>query len=139
MKHKDLIIKDLSARVPYDVKCEVVSLTKKTVSDAVLTPKLLTEFINGKIELRPYLRPISSMKKAEKEEILKLLFGKNAEKFYVGKTGYIDANETEKDFFNRGFLYPTFNPGQASIYINWLNKNHFDYNNLIKKDAAYKL
>ena len=76
---------------------------------------------------------------AKYKTILKLLFGKNAEKFYVGKTGNIDADNTEKDFFNQGFLYPTFNPRQASIYINWLNKNHFDYNNLIKKDTAYKL
>ena len=141
MKDKELIIRYLSQLVPYGVRCEIVNLTEKnkTYHETILTYKLVDDYVKGNVDIKPYLRPISSMKKEEKKEILKLLFGKHASKFSINRNGYIDGISSGRDFMSEGIIYPSFRPIMSAKYIDWLNKNHFDYNNLIKKDAAYKL
>lgn len=114
-KEKELLLKDLCARLPYGVKVYgnySYSDGEKIVDDKrveVLDPSKLDWFING-IEIKPYLRPLSSMTEKEKK--------------------YYDVFCTEP--------YMGINEEMASNFINWLNTNHFDYRGLIPMGLALK-
>ena len=114
-EEKELLLKDLCARLPYGVKVYgnySYSDGEKIVDDKrveVLDPSKLDWFING-IEIKPYLRPLSSMTEKEKK--------------------YYDVFCTEP--------YMGINEEMASNFINWLNTNHFDYRGLIPMGLALK-
>ena len=69
-EEKQLLIKDLCARLPYGVKINIKSDYTREMEDTELTPYHLdglgynAEYRN----LRPYLRPMSSMTEEEKSE-----------------------------------------------------------------------
>ncbi len=71
-EEKQLLLKDLSARLPYGVMCR---LSVKDV-DISITEKLdlggLEHFIYGTMEVLPYLRPMSSMTEEEREYLEEL-------------------------------------------------------------------
>lgn len=112
---KDLLFKDLSARLTYKVKCycewkEPAPNGTSGMIDGLSTFLLeefesMDEYEDVPIKsVQPYLRPMSSMteeERAKKDE----LFG-----------SYILDN----------------NPA----YIDWLNAHHFDYRGLIEKGLA---
>ena len=62
-KEKQILLKDLSARLPYGVRCNV----NFNYRESELTPELLHEFLTEDVSIRPYLRPISSMTEEEKK------------------------------------------------------------------------
>lgn len=118
---KELLIKDLCGRLPYDVKVEHTSgiigtLTDINVhqtyneDDTIKDYLCYTNFFGDescKIEyFKPYLFPVSSMTTKQKAELT-----------------YLTADIEE---FNL----------QVIAQIDWLNKNHFDYRGLIKKGLA---
>jgi len=101
---KELLLKDLCARLPYGVKCVVEGL-----DDCTLMPSDIEE----EREIKPYLRPMSSMTLEELEEYRR--FGdhiRDAEcKIHIANYEQID----------------------------WLNKNMFDYRNLIQRGLAIEV
>ena len=105
---KELLLKDICARLPYGVKFKVADGDTRildAVEFCIITGqnKLsfgLAESTIEKNKVMPYLRPLSSMTDNEKNELLK----------YTGST--IDK---EIDFYN---------------------SNHFDYRGLIPKSLA---
>lgn len=119
---KNLLLKDLCARLPYGVKVfykyktwdsekfatsirladEKIALSSKFNREGNWFPVEET----GEILIKPYLRPLSSMTEEEKKEYHKL-----CDSYY---DIYIDTIES----------------------IDWLNKNHFDYRGLIEKGLA---
>ena len=103
---KELLIKDLSARLPYGVICK---LSVKG-ADVSITEKLdlggLEHFIFGTMDVKPYLRPMSSMTKEEKY-------------IYRHMLGAQLNSEGESIMFVYIEDFP--------VVIDWLNKNHFDY------------
>ena len=123
---KDLLLKDLCARLPYGVKCYVpvenctMELTGKRLNyfcfhkdawgidytheqEIVLDP--LNDANNNYI-VKPYLRPMSSM-----------------------------TDEEERDWWTYKQVGTKWEE-QDSRSIDWLNKNHFDYRGLIPKNIA---
>ena len=100
------MIKDLSARLPYGVICK---LSVKG-ADVSITEKLdlggLEHFIFGTMDVKPYLRPMSSMTKEEKY-------------IYRHMLGAQLNSEGESIMFVYIEDFP--------VVIDWLNKNHFDY------------
>jgi len=85
---KQLLLKDLSARLPYKVKCRItkkgvvrelkpmdngINIPVSQVCDITLTKTLNTDIINDfdndNVVLKPYLRPMSSMTDKEKDEL----------------------------------------------------------------------
>ena len=60
-ENKELLLRDLSARVPYGVKCRQFKLDSQICT---LTADLLVKVDN----LEPYLRPMSSMTEEEDDE-----------------------------------------------------------------------
>ena len=122
-QEKELLLKDLCARLPYGVKCRTL---KKhgiiRIKDCVLDCHWLTEVQNDFYTIKPYLFPLSSMTE-EQYEKFKIISGWDGdiEDIRRGKfscIGYIGLD----------YIYDT---------IDWFNKNHFDYRGLIEKGLAY--
>lgn len=110
---KDLLLKDLCARLPYNCRVfyeYVDDLDGKTYGYSLtLNTWCIDEFVANKAVIKPYLRPLSSMTEEER-----LLFYQNTLQ-YNEETGYSE------------YTYES---------IDWLNAHHFDYRGLIEKGLA---
>lgn len=122
LEDKELLLKDLSARLYYDVVCKVKYILnnettygediEKECTDIVKRINfdnytIYTEWLGYESDIediKPYLRPLSSMTEDEEEEYRKInLFGTH--------WGFVD----------------------------WCNKKHFDYRGLIEKGLAIEV
>lgn len=130
-EEKDLLLKDLSARLPYHVKVKIW-LKDGTTEEGPLDLEynyadvLLDAFYYNNIKnIKPYLRPLSSMIKGEKEEMHNLLSPKGT-----------------AIYENDGIALPVNHYGEFVPYefmnhiIQYLLKNHFDFMGLIPKGLA---
>ena len=111
-EEKQLLTKELCARLPYGVYVDIYSWQRDS-------PKLLVECVPEYIgeevvlkklagrhsikEVKPYLRPMSSM------------------------------TEEEIDYVERHFHYTGYNDWD---YVDWLNQHHFDHRGLIEMGLA---
>ena len=109
---KELIFKELCARLPYHVKCKIW-LKDGTTEEGLLDLQhnygnvLQDAFYYNKIkDIKPYLFPLSSMTEEEKEEYCQL-----QQRVIYNSKGVINEDVTK--------------------YINWCYKKHLDINNLI--------
>lgn len=114
---KELIFKELCARLPYHVKCKIW-LKDGTTEEGLLDLQhnygdvLQDAFYYNKIkDIKPYLRPMSSMTEEEKEEYCQL-----QQKVIYNSKGVVNEDVTK--------------------YINWCYKKHLDINNLIPMELA---
>lgn len=128
---KELLLKDLSARVPYDVKIRVEYpfLKEEEWHPEILCWSDLLRLCvaNTSIileEFKPYLFPMSSMTDEQKSYLY------YNTKFDVDRYGDLITKFDEDDNYLYTDLYD-----YLSI-IDWLNKNHFDYRGLIEKGLA---
>ena len=113
---KDILLKDLCARLPYGVKVESVFInpdTKehKSCGIEVFNATSLLMIRDGLGEFKPYLFPISSMSEEKIEELLDIVIPTN------NGSGVIEESNIGK-------------------YMDWCYKNHFDYIGLIEKGLA---
>lgn len=123
-EEKELLLKDLSARLPYGVICHyncVAEYDTMVIHKANCVNKLegIIPFFNGQIgymvggdkvnalsgDIKPYLRSMSSMTEEER-------------KVYIEISSHLCGEIS------------------AKTMIDWLNKNHFDYCGLIEKGLA---
>ena len=122
-EQKDLLLKDICARLIYGVKCV------SGVDDATLIVEGINPNCNGASEvqvtyersginfdtkissIKPYLFPLSSMTEEQKEEYCSL-----QQKVIYNSKGLINSDVME--------------------YVNWCYKNHIDINNLIPLGLA---
>lgn len=128
-EEKQLLLKDLCARFPYGVICK---LSAKG-ADISITEKLegggLAHFIYGTMDVKPYLRPMSSMTEEEWKEF----------SVFIGRTERhaqqvcLDADSMANPIIG-GFQYVYW--GLFDKCIDWLNAHHFDYRGLIEKGLA---
>ena len=131
--YKELLLKDLCARLPYGVKINesiqgdftVIGLTTERVFTTCETEGWHNDF---PIEcIKPYLFPFSSMTEGQKEELNKKF---NVQ--FLGNTIYSihyhseGCWDTDLELDLQDWLW----------FINWCYKNHFDINNLIEKGLA---
>ena len=112
---KELLLKDLCARLPYSV---ILNVTLKDKYDEIvnrnikLTNDNLTYITRDShwMTYKPYLRPMSSMTEEEVNEF------------------------TQFDIYADGkYVMPNYE------VIDWLNKYHFDYRGLIPMDLAIEV
>ena len=115
-EEKQLLLKDLCARLPYDVKGIYTKNGFTEPYDSVLTPFYYGEVemsLEGArvkknyVEFKPYLRPMSSMTEEEGEEFQEYVFDSDE----IGNIVMLDASD-------------------------WLNEHHFDYRGLIERGLA---
>ena len=104
---KELLLKDLCARLPYGVKIEFTwwVIDEGTYINATLEPDHIEQLLNNEdsiTEIKPYLFPLSSMTEEQKKEYQ-----------YITERWMYDSSYSISDS------------------IDWLNKNHFDYRGLI--------
>ena len=109
---KELLLKDLCARLPYNVICQVEFKengkynSKVMLLSGIFTDEAYFTTKDGSIysnEYKPYLFPLSSMTEEQKKKW-----------FYTLSSDY-------------NITYDT---------VDWCNKNHFDYRGLIEKGLA---
>lgn len=108
---KDLLLKDLCARLPYGVICEdgygnVLELNSIDKPNTVTFKCSDNTFCTADLDkCKPYLFPLSSMTEEQEKEYLNTC------------NGYCTYYWTEETF-------------------DWLNAHHFDYRGLIEKGLA---
>lgn len=134
-EQKDLLLKDLSGRLPYEVKIfakyadgygldvkEKVGILCQIDTDRVLG--LLVDEDEYSItyvsipEIKPYLFPLSSMTDEEKKEYYNLCIEEEREQLEFG------------EWVTRVYYHNTIES------IDWLNEHHFDYRDLITQGLA---
>ena len=108
---KEILLKDLCARLPYGVIVQ-----EPDFYEAPLTISTLSNVYYDGLEVKPYLRPISSMTDKEREQYRKFS--------YYGAAGYRNNNHKEM------VATPSFEK------MDFLNAHHFDYRGLINKGLA---
>ena len=114
-EEKDLLLKDLSVRLPYGVKvkyCGNIEILHDKDCD------LFMKYCSGIFDIcpdvediKPYLFPLSSMTEEQK-----IIYG---DLFYATVT-----------------TDPSYALDHINKLIDWLNANHFDYRGLIEKGLA---
>ena len=141
---KDLLLKDICARLPYGVKVNVIYSNENASSfrqrvcvegDNELNTDIIGLYQRNEIDIKPYLLPLSSMTNEQKRELLESAgyearceesCGFDSWGFYVNIVGEYEYEEDKESII----LYPD------DIGIDWLNANHFDYRGLIEKGLA---
>lgn len=124
---KDLLLVDLCARLPYDVKVlydnKVFNIDY--VSSIYKEIKLDTcdKYTLDILDVKPYLFPLSSMTKEQLFEVQEIL-GKNEIEIKDGFLSIIDSNRNTISYL------------EILAVLEWFNKNHFDYRGLIEKGLA---
>lgn len=118
---KELLLKDLCARLPYNVKVQHIKNYKdkenssiKTLNYSLLT---IVDSIFEHEELRPYLFPLSSMTEEQKKE-------------YKSFSYHVEMNNLPD------YEAEMVEVECATDLIDWYNENHFDYRSLIEKGLA---
>ena len=115
-KEKQLLLVDLSARLPYNIAIDCRSEDSRFT--CYLTTDMLREIQNNRCywEYKPYLFPLSSMSERQCYELSSI------------RSSFQDCWKYIKT------------PIPLSIcnfeQIEWLHKNHFDYRGLIEKGLA---
>ena len=118
---KELLLRDLCARLPYGVIVKYKQKTLYPVGEYTVNVKADDDILQHRLkhlDFKPYLRPMSSLTKEEKEYIKRRFCYEN----------WTDFN----DFFN----HYQINVEDSYIFIDWLNEHHFDYRGLIEKGLA---
>ena len=139
-KNKELLLKDLNARLPYGVKIELTwwVMGEGTYINTTLEPDHIEQLLNdedGDTEIKPYLRPMSSMTEEEAKELSILCDITDVLSIKITDE-YIDF-EVDDGFSIIETKIIWFNDIISSIEIfDWLNKNHFDYRGLIPMGLA---
>ena len=114
-ENKELLLKDLCARLPYNT----IVKTNTDNINVSFTWLELKKLVNGdKFMCKPYLRPMSSMTEEEKVQL--------SQYACIGE----DLNGEFIDEVQRK---------DCAAYIDWLNAHHFDYRGLIEKGLAIEV
>ena len=130
-KDKDLLLKDICARLPYGVKVESVFInpdTKehKSCGIEVFDATSMLMIRDGLGEFKPYLFPISSMSEEQKYDFYC--------RFIENDCDFDDFNEFYLDNGMWHKLFTSFDDIEA--IIDWFHKNHIDYRGLIPMGLA---
>lgn len=149
-EEKQLLFKELCTRLPYGIKVhyqeEICSIDCICSDGRILLidkygiqlPNIGDSLFEDIDKIKPYLRPISSMTEEEKKELLRIIVGKKAVKYFqVLSDGSIDNTDSKhQDLHKFSMHYINFSGSTTTSYIDWLNAHHFDYRGLIEKGLA---
>ena len=122
---KELLLKDLCARLPCGVKIKLIrwNIDEGLYINTTLEPddiELLLNDKEGDTEIKSYLFPLSSMTEEQKKYI--------ADRWGINEEFDFEINPDWGEYF--------VELGDIVDFIDWLNENHFDYRGLIGKGLA---
>lgn len=144
---KDLLLKDLYARIPYGAKIlhqgwnyewdqELSTLERITgIDERFIYTKVINdngeEYTSGRHTIslyddKPYLFPLSSMTEEQYKSLEESGILSNCSHSYE----YVNPH-----IHGVSFIFKEFKTYSLEL-IEWLNKNHFDYRGLIEKGLA---
>ena len=137
-ENKELLLKDICARLPYNVICQVEFKengkynSKVMLLSGIFTDEAYFTTKGGSIysnEYKPYLFPLSSITDKQAKEIQEIV-GNPDNACIIRKTDglelWLDSIDTD----------PTIWVDTIFEVQDYLNKNHFDYRGLIEKGLA---
>ena len=146
-ENKDLLFKDLSARLPYGVK--IMFSHNGFHWDWEQTLDDIQKCDDGEYAvngwgihgIKPYLRPMSSMTEEEKKDLLITIVGNEGIKYFqVLSDGSIDNTDAAIQDLNKfNIHWISFDKGTVTHYLDWLNAHHFDFRGLIEKGLAIEV
>ena len=121
-QYRELLFIDLCGRVPYEVIVCIDGTTNVKLASVSYWEEVEVQdgsrYLYDISDIKPYLFPLSSMTEEQKEEIEdKLIFPSNS------NGGWIEILYNDK--YNIPFWF-----------VDFCNKNHFDYRGLIEKGLA---
>ena len=129
---KELLLKDLCARLPYNVICQVEFKengkynSKVMLLSGIFTDEAYFTTKGGSIysnKYKPYLFPLSSMTSEQLFEVQEIL-GKNEIEIEDGFLRIVDSDRNTISYL------------EILALLEWFYKNHFDINGLIEKGLA---
>lgn len=115
-EEKQLLLKDLCARFPYGVICKSNSY-RNILFNSSHIPLIESE------EIKPYLRPMSSMTEEEYDDMFHQL--------------YLAQEEFFRNCSNADTIGKII--GNDVVKYDWLLKNHFDFRGLIPRGLAIEV
>jgi hypothetical protein len=115
-EQKDLLLKDLCSRLPYDVFVNINDIK------CVLQPHDISDLIKCDVDIKPYLFPLSSMTEEQEKELNKV-YSDEADLIVEHLKSDISGNIHTHRFNHQ-------------LSLNWYLKNHFDINGLIPMGLA---
>lgn len=131
-ENKELLLKDLCARLFYSPFVQLWEKFDDEDSEYFreihnLSTYDIELFNSGEISnIKPYLRPMSSMTEEEKKEYIE----------YAGYEIEESVNGRHYEYYLKDFCGTPDNPSVNTNGVDWLNKKMFDYRGLIPKDLA---
>ena len=140
---KELLLKDLCARLPYGVICRFTDTFDGCEVDNVLHPDDITDMFrhrshwDSRIDVKPYLRPMSSMTEEEARDIAILHGNEPVDILSIKVTNeYIDIilDDGSCSTVTSTIWYDEIISSVKCF--DWLNKKMFDYRGLIPKEHA---
>lgn len=133
-EEKNLLLKDLCARLPYGVKVESIFInpdTKehKSCGIEVFDATNILMIRDGLGEFKPYLFPLSSMTKEQLYELKEI----TDFRYHSNTVELVEWTERHKTL---EFWLEEVPQDIVIEVFDWLNKNHFDYRYLIVQGLA---
>jgi hypothetical protein len=119
---KELLLQDLCGRLPYGVICLMHKVNGNDCNISIVGGDI-DLFSHQFINIKPYLRSMSSMTKEEEKEYNSFIIGQQPD---------------DCDFSAYPIEYKILYEDDIDSYIDWLNAHHFDYRGLIEKGLALK-
>ena len=130
---KELLLRDLCARLPYGVKMNHIADTENNpialvgIAKTMITLESSAGYETSDIEdYIPYLFPLSSMTEEQYNSLYESGILNNCSHSYE----YVNPH-----IHGVSFVFKEFKTYSLEL-IEWLNKNHFDYRDLIPKGLA---
>ena len=130
-EQKDLLLKDLCARLPYNVWVSYKAKYDDIERATILNGNYVRDIMDGTsswVDFKPYLRPMSSMTEEEKGEMKPSLAPKGTAMF--DKEGIHIPMTHTGDYVPYNFM---------SKIIDWLLAHHFDFMGLIDEGLAIEV
>ena len=126
---RKLLLKDLCARLPYKVKAQIIARIQddSTMFDNTVVTIMWVAASKDHIEdIKPYLRPMSSMTEEEKDEFHRLK-----------QMSVTVAMPNGVSRMNPEYIVDINDDGDDLTHLyDWLNEHYFDYRGLIEKGLA---
>ena len=115
-EEKDLLLKDLSGRLPYGVKVKFNNINILKLGSHTRVGEYVTDVIEP---CKPYLFPLSNMTEEQKKEF-----------------SLITCDLNDSDYWRDGNMIYVDDKYQLNDIIDFYHKNHLDYRFLIPKGLA---
>ena len=117
-EEKQLLLKDLSARLPYGVRVYLIYDENTSFEREMGIGTLHDIMFDNVVDAKPYLRPMSSMTEEEKE--------------FIEQCMSVACDENYGDYWSPGMWYA------MTDFTDYCNSRFLDHRSLIEKGLALK-